>query len=62
MQGEAIADGPIPFIFGAKVDKMKQRYWIRDITPKEEIGKRTWLEASRNISTMRPISVRPSWC
>jgi TIGR03009 family protein len=44
MQGEAIADGPIPFIFGAKVDKMKQRYWIRDITPKEEIGQRTWLE------------------
>ncbi len=45
MQGEAIADGPIPFIFGAKVDKMKQRYWIRDVTPKEEIGKHTWLEA-----------------
>ena len=44
MQGEAIADGPIPFIFGAKVDKMKQRYWIHDITPKEEIGQRTWLE------------------
>ena len=44
MQGEAIADGPIPFIFGAKADKMKQRYWIRDITPKEEIGKHTWLE------------------
>ncbi|HEX4143374.1 MAG TPA: hypothetical protein VHY91_07470 [Pirellulales bacterium] len=44
MQGEAIADGPIPFIFGAKVDKMKLRYWIREITPKEEIGQRTWLE------------------
>ena len=45
MRGEAIADGPIPFIFGAKADKMKQRYWLRDVTPKEEIGKRTWLEA-----------------
>jgi TIGR03009 family protein len=44
MQGEAIADGPIPFIFGAKVDKMKQRYWIHEVTPKEEIGQRTWLE------------------
>ncbi|HEY1786192.1 MAG TPA: TIGR03009 domain-containing protein, partial [Pirellulales bacterium] len=44
MQGEAIADGPIPFIFGAKVDKMKQRYWIHDITPKEEISQRLWLE------------------
>ncbi|HTU25523.1 MAG TPA: hypothetical protein VMF30_09005 [Pirellulales bacterium] len=44
MQGEAIADGPIPFIFGAKVEKMKQRYWIRDITPKEEVGQRVWME------------------
>jgi hypothetical protein len=44
MQGEAIADGPVPFIFGAKADKMKQRYWIRDTTPTEEIGKHIWLE------------------
>jgi TIGR03009 family protein len=44
MQGDAIADGPVPFIFGAKADKMKQRYWIRDTTPKEELGKHVWLQ------------------
>lgn len=45
MRGEAIADGPIPFIFGAKADKMKQRDWLREVTPPGEIGKHTWLEA-----------------
>jgi hypothetical protein len=44
MKGDAIADGPVPFIFGAKAEKMKQRYWIHDVTPKEEVGKRVWLE------------------
>ncbi len=31
MQGAAIADGPLPFMFGAKAQKIKQRYWIREI-------------------------------
>ncbi len=44
MQGEAIADGPVPFIFGAKADKLKARYWLREATPKPEIGKHIWLE------------------
>ena len=44
MRGEAISDGPVPFIFGAKADKMKERYWIRDVTPKGEVGKHIWLE------------------
>ncbi len=44
MQGEAIADGPVPFIFGAKADKLKARYWLRDVTPKEEMGKHVWLD------------------
>lgn len=29
LQGKAIADGPLPFIFGAKADKLKQRYFMR---------------------------------
>ncbi len=29
LQGTAIVDGPLPFLFGAKADKLKQRYWIR---------------------------------
>jgi TIGR03009 family protein len=45
MQGKAIVDGPLPFVFGAKADQLKQRYWMRDITPKQFIGKEVWLEA-----------------
>ena len=29
MRGKAIADGPLPFIFGAKAATLKQRYWMR---------------------------------
>ena len=46
MQGKTIADGPIPFIFGAKAEKMKSRYWIRVITPTEaQKAGEYWLEA-----------------
>ena len=45
LQGKAITDGPLPFIFGAKVEQLKRRYWMRDVTPKDEIGKSVWLEA-----------------
>lgn len=31
MQGKAIAEGPLPFMFGAKADTIKKRYWIREI-------------------------------
>jgi TIGR03009 family protein len=29
LQGKAIADSPLPFLFGANAQKLKQRYWIR---------------------------------
>jgi len=29
MQGKAIVDGPLPFLFGADAQKLRQRYWIR---------------------------------
>jgi TIGR03009 family protein len=45
MQGAAISDGPLPFVFGAKAGRLKQRYWMKDITPKDEVGKTIWLEA-----------------
>ena len=46
MQGKTIADGPIPFIFGAKADKMNERYWIRVITPTDaQKNGEYWLEA-----------------
>ncbi len=44
MQGKAIQDGPLPFIFGAEARKLRQRYFMRVTTPptaKDEI----WLEA-----------------
>jgi TIGR03009 family protein len=29
MQGKAIVDGPLPFLFGAEAAKLKARYWLR---------------------------------
>jgi TIGR03009 family protein len=33
LQGTAITDGPLPFVFGAKADALKMRYFIRVIPP-----------------------------
>jgi TIGR03009 family protein len=46
MQGLAIADGPLPFLFGAKAEKIKSRYWVRIVAPPEgKEGKEYWLQA-----------------
>lgn len=29
MQGQAIVDGPLPFLFGAEAAKLKERYWMK---------------------------------
>lgn len=34
LQGQAIADAPLPFVFGSTADKMLQRFWIRVSTPR----------------------------
>lgn len=44
LQGQAIADGPLPFLFGAKAEKLKQRYLMRLITP-PDVQNQIWLEA-----------------
>jgi len=48
MRGKAIADGPLPFMFGAKAETIKARYWIRglvaDPSDKSKQNK-YWLEA-----------------
>jgi TIGR03009 family protein len=44
MRGQAIGRGPLPFLFNAKADEIKSRFWIRVITPKEAQGE-YWLEA-----------------
>jgi TIGR03009 family protein len=45
MRGKAIADGPLPFLFGAKAATIKERYWIRSIAPPEGAKGEYWLEA-----------------
>jgi TIGR03009 family protein len=45
LKGKAIADGPLPFVFGAKAEQLKRRYWMRDVTPTEDLGKKIWLDA-----------------
>lgn len=44
MRGTQIADGPLPFVFGQKADKLKARYWVRITTP-PEVKDQIWLEA-----------------
>jgi TIGR03009 family protein len=44
LRGKAIADGPMPFVFGVEAGKMKARYWLRIITPQERQGTEVWLE------------------
>jgi TIGR03009 family protein len=44
LQGKAIVDGPLPFLFGAKSEKIKARYWLRLITP-NDVKNEFWLEA-----------------
>ena len=44
MRGKAIGRGPLPFLFNAKADEIKSRFWIRVITPKDTKGE-YWLEA-----------------
>jgi TIGR03009 family protein len=45
MQGAAISDGPLPFVFGAKAAKLKQRYWMREIPPPVTAKDEIWLQA-----------------
>ena len=44
MRGKAISDGPLPFVFGAKAETLKKRYWMRIITPPNATDQ-IWLEA-----------------
>jgi len=44
MQGKAIANSPLPFLFGAEAQKLRERYWIRIITP-ADVKDQIWLEA-----------------
>jgi len=45
-QGKAIGDGdgPLPFVFGIEAEKLKQRYFMRIITP-PDVQNQVWLES-----------------
>ena len=45
LQGKAISNGPLPFLFGAEAAKLKQRYFMRIVTPPKLRGEQIWLEA-----------------
>jgi len=45
MQGKAITEGPLPFLFGAKAAAIKARYWIRPKDPPAGVTNEYWLEA-----------------
>ncbi len=45
MQGKQIADGPLPFMFGAKKEKLLERYWIRELVPPKGNEGQFWVEA-----------------
>lgn len=49
MQGKNIADGPLPFLFGAEAAKLKQRYWLR-VDPRAPEGS-IWLAAAPKRQT-----------
>lgn len=44
LQGKAITNGPLPFVFGAKADAMRKRYFMRVITPPDK-QQQIWIEA-----------------
>jgi TIGR03009 family protein len=44
MQGKAIANSQMPFLFGAEAKELKRRYFIRVVTPKDAKNE-IWLEA-----------------
>ena len=59
--GKAITDGPLPFLFGAKVATLKQRYWIRELPPPNGVKTEYWLEAypksRRDASNFKRVKV-----
>jgi TIGR03009 family protein len=43
LRGKAIANSPLPFLFGAEAQRLKQRYFIRLVPP--DVQGHIWLEA-----------------
>ena len=43
--GRATRDGPIPFLFPFDAGDLQKRFWLRESTPRDQVGKQIWLEA-----------------
>src|SRR5690606_37857906 len=58
MQGQAIMDGPLPFLFGAERNKLMARYWLRVMG---ETNNEIWLEAlpkdQRDAANFKSVKV-----
>ena len=51
LQGKAIVDGPLPFLFGAEAKKLKERYWLKvDSQPKQDPNQ-IWLDRPAPLSS-----------
>jgi TIGR03009 family protein len=44
LQGKAIVDSPLPFLFTSSAEKLKQRYWIK-VVPLPDVKDQIWLLA-----------------
>lgn len=42
--GNALRDGPIPFVFGAEATKMKELYWVGPMRTPADVKDQIWLE------------------
>ena len=74
LQGEAIRNTPLPFLFGSQAADLKERYFLCIVTPQEYAPKEIWVDAvprtqtdSSNFreailrldrNTFRPIALR----
>ena len=58
-QGKNIIEGPLPFLFGAKAESLKQRYWIRKQPPKieNEIWLNIYPRDRQNAVNFRSVQV-----
>jgi TIGR03009 family protein len=48
LQNQGIVSGPLPFLFGADAAQLRQRFWMRIVTPKEpkEVAEtQVWIQA-----------------
>ncbi len=68
MQGQSLVNSPLPFLFGVEKEVIKERFWIRVITPQQVQETEVWLQAypkniedARNYQRLEIILSRVDW-